>query len=188
VVECTALEMRHRCKPIGGSNPSLSATPSKTASKISDPLIHKGFRIGCAAGTQMVYALGTPKRHPESGICWFRKRVPDRLKNSAGKTEIKFSLRTRDPIVVRMRNLQAIVEIERKWADYTIAVVDAHGRAVSHLECKSSPGTEVERPRPAVLERKPATRFDPEAEPVGLRVVFEAYATEAELAAAGGRA
>jgi hypothetical protein len=26
VVECTALEMRHRCKPIGGSNPSLSAT------------------------------------------------------------------------------------------------------------------------------------------------------------------
>jgi hypothetical protein len=23
VVECAALEMRHRCKPIGGSNPSL---------------------------------------------------------------------------------------------------------------------------------------------------------------------
>jgi hypothetical protein len=131
----------------------------------------------------MVYALGTPKRHPESGICWFRKRVPHRLKNSAGKTEIKFSLRTRDPIVVRMRNLEAIVEIERKWA-----VVDAHGRAVSQLQCKGSPGTEVERPRPAVLVRKPATRFDPEAEPVGLRAVFEAYATEAELAAAGGRA
>jgi hypothetical protein len=27
VVECTALEMRRRCKPIGGSNPSLSANP-----------------------------------------------------------------------------------------------------------------------------------------------------------------
>jgi hypothetical protein len=26
VVDRTALEMRHRCKPIGGSNPSLSAT------------------------------------------------------------------------------------------------------------------------------------------------------------------
>jgi hypothetical protein len=25
VVECAALEMRHRCEPIGGSNPSLSA-------------------------------------------------------------------------------------------------------------------------------------------------------------------
>jgi hypothetical protein len=29
VVECTALEMRHRCKPIGGSNPSLSASPEQ---------------------------------------------------------------------------------------------------------------------------------------------------------------
>lgn len=27
VVECTALEMRHGCKPIGGSNPPLSAMP-----------------------------------------------------------------------------------------------------------------------------------------------------------------
>lgn len=26
MVECTALEMRHTCKGIGGSNPSLSAT------------------------------------------------------------------------------------------------------------------------------------------------------------------
>jgi hypothetical protein len=25
VVDCTALEMRHGCKPIGGSNPPLSA-------------------------------------------------------------------------------------------------------------------------------------------------------------------
>src|SRR4051794_19971030 len=30
VVECTALEMRHRCKPIGGSNPSLSANISSS--------------------------------------------------------------------------------------------------------------------------------------------------------------
>ena len=45
----------------------------------------------------MVTALGTPKRHPESGIYLFRKRVPERLKESVGKSEIKFSLRTRDP-------------------------------------------------------------------------------------------
>jgi hypothetical protein len=31
VVECTALEMRHRCKPIGGSNPSLSASHEQCA-------------------------------------------------------------------------------------------------------------------------------------------------------------
>src|SRR5664279_1693395 len=33
VLECTALEMRHRCKPIGGSNPSLSANKSQKCLK-----------------------------------------------------------------------------------------------------------------------------------------------------------
>src|SRR5450631_4060573 len=35
VVECTALEMRHRCKPIGGSNPSLSAKQSSHTSDLT---------------------------------------------------------------------------------------------------------------------------------------------------------
>ncbi len=39
MVECTALEMRHRCKPIGGSNPSLSATKSGNLfNKLAFPL------------------------------------------------------------------------------------------------------------------------------------------------------
>ena len=43
MVECTALEMRHRCKPIGGSNPSLSA---KLAEKY---LFFSAFRVGLYA-------------------------------------------------------------------------------------------------------------------------------------------
>jgi hypothetical protein len=46
----------------------------------------------------MVTALGTPKRHPKSGFYLFRKRVPEQLRESVGKREIKFSLRTRDPV------------------------------------------------------------------------------------------
>ena len=61
----------------------------------------------------MVCALGTPKRHPESGIYWFRKRVPERLKESVGKSEIKFSLRSRDPVVARIRNLEEMARLER---------------------------------------------------------------------------
>jgi hypothetical protein len=64
----------------------------------------------------MACALGTPKRRPESGIYWFRKRVPDRLRAKVGKSEIKFSLRTREPDVARLRNLEAMLEIERAWA------------------------------------------------------------------------
>src|SRR5665213_1155875 len=47
VVECNALEMRHRCKPIGGSNPSLSASSSKTASKIADLAASGRFSDRC---------------------------------------------------------------------------------------------------------------------------------------------
>jgi hypothetical protein len=45
----------------------------------------------------MVNAFGTPARHPQSGIYLFRKRVPERLQESVGKSEIKFSLHTREP-------------------------------------------------------------------------------------------
>jgi hypothetical protein len=38
VVECTALEMRHRCKPIGGSNPSLSANIIRHNKRLSKKL------------------------------------------------------------------------------------------------------------------------------------------------------
>jgi hypothetical protein len=50
VVECTALEMRHRCKPIGGSNPSLSATlvegPSTTLAECVCAAVFHGFVSG----------------------------------------------------------------------------------------------------------------------------------------------
>src|ERR1700710_1573569 len=54
VVECTALEMRHRCKPIGGSNPSLSATEAMISlEKISYQVFSRDFR-GLAAVTARV--------------------------------------------------------------------------------------------------------------------------------------
>jgi hypothetical protein len=65
----------------------------------------------------MVNALFTPKRHPESGIFLFRKRVPERLKDVVGKSEIKFSLQTRDPAVARIRNLEELARLERAWAE-----------------------------------------------------------------------
>jgi hypothetical protein len=85
----------------------------------------------------MVIALGTPKRHPESGIYWFRKRVPDRLRKSVGRAQIKFSLRTRDPQIARLRNLDAMLKLERAWAGHDIALIGAGGSPVAFFECKS---------------------------------------------------
>jgi hypothetical protein len=46
VVECTALEMRHRCKPIGGSNPSLSAILLKYNENIRFPMVDSRIASG----------------------------------------------------------------------------------------------------------------------------------------------
>jgi hypothetical protein len=87
----------------------------------------------------MVCALGTPKRHPESGIGWFRKRVPERLKESVGKSEVKFSLQTRDPVVARIRNLEEMARLERAWSGIDAAIVDGRGRPIARFECKAAP-------------------------------------------------
>src|SRR5690242_1494044 len=130
----------------------------------------------------MVIALGTPKRHPESGIYWFRKRVPDRLKESIGKSEIKFSLRTRDPVVARIRNLEEMARIERAWSGIGPAIVDARAPRIASLEYEDSSS------RLAAAEVEPVYRHaSPPLVPaveaaartaIPLRSVFESYSRE----------
>jgi hypothetical protein len=135
----------------------------------------------------MVHALGTPKRHPESGIYLFRKRVPERLKASVGKSEIKFSLQTRDPAIARIRNLEETVRLERAWSGIDVTLVDSLRGPVAHFECKSTVGTPVVAARDAATERADANPAAPAAEaapktPVPLRSIFASYAKEAALA------
>jgi integrase len=138
----------------------------------------------------MVCALGTPRRHRESGIYWFRKRVPDRLKAKVGKSEIKFSLRTRDPDIARLRNLEAMVEIERAWAGYDVVAVSAATRSVVPIQCKSVPPAASDGgDRQAVEVLRPGC-FDlpagagANAAGATLRSIFKSYTDEAELAPA----
>lgn len=137
----------------------------------------------------MVCALGTPKRHPESGIFQFRKRVPERLRESVGKREIKFSLQTRDPAEARLLNLEAMLRLERQWSGVDLVALDAGGRPLLHLQCKS-----VTPARPATVDHEttgPVTDlllFTPAATKsegvvMTLGAMFKAYANEAQLAA-----
>jgi integrase len=137
----------------------------------------------------MACAFGTPKRRPESGIYWFRKRVPDRLKAKVGKREIKFSLRTRDPDVARLRNLQAMVEIERAWAAYDLAGVRAAPRSVVPIQDNSTQSAVFMAGVSLTAETSqsgPDASTGPDANgaAASLRTIFESYAEEAELAPA----
>lgn len=144
----------------------------------------------------MVNALFTPKRHRESGIFQFRRRVPERLKDAVGKSEIKFSLQTRDPTVARIRNLEEMARLERAWAKIDGTLLENSERFASYLESEfarvpaadGEPAPDVvtdaaAAPTPAPAYQppvKPAADAAPK-EPAPLRLIFASYAKEAEL-------
>ena len=90
----------------------------------------------------MVHALGTPKRHP-GGIFLFRKRVPERLRGAVGKSEIKFSLQTRDPVVARIRNVEETARLERAWSEIDSIVAGVGRYARAGAAQSAGPGTEI---------------------------------------------
>ncbi len=73
MVECTALEMRHRCKPIGGSNPSLSAIVP-----LSCVLETQQHRPAASAFRSVISWLRTELlcQRDQSGMTYLRLVVP----------------------------------------------------------------------------------------------------------------
>jgi hypothetical protein len=61
--------------------------------------------------------MSRPQKHPNSGVYWLRKRVPDDLWALVGKREEKLSLGTRNPEEAKRRHAQALIEIEARWAN-----------------------------------------------------------------------
>lgn len=136
----------------------------------------------------MVHALGTPKRHPESGIYLFRKRVPERLRQAVGRREIKFSLRTRDPVVARIRNLEEAARLERAWSGIDAEFAGGRAQALARFERETASGimaVSVVEPAAIGADTPPAGSaavVAPPKTPIPLRPIFQAYAKEAQLA------
>ena len=65
----------------------------------------------------MALAMARPWKHPKTGIYWFRKRVPDRLRTVLGKSEEKFTLHTRDPIEAKRLHASATLEVDQRWSN-----------------------------------------------------------------------
>jgi len=59
--------------------------------------------------------MNHPWQHPDSGIYWYRKRVPERLKPSVGKMEERISLRTRDPEEAKIEFARVSLEVQERW-------------------------------------------------------------------------
>lgn len=73
----------------------------------------------------MRWRLSRPHKHPRSKNPWFRKVVPERLRERAGRTEIKISLGTDDPAEAQLRNAQLEVEWRNRFAGWDREIADA---------------------------------------------------------------
>ena len=65
----------------------------------------------------MTLAMSRPWKHPNSGVYWLRKRVPDDLRQVIGKSEEKRSLGTRNADEAKRRHAQALLELDARWAN-----------------------------------------------------------------------
>jgi len=79
--------------------------------------------------------MATPFRHPQSGIFWYRRRVPADLIQLVGRKEEEVSLRTRDPGEARAATIRVAGEVEARWANLRVGA-----RRVSHKEAVAIAG------------------------------------------------
>jgi hypothetical protein len=68
----------------------------------------------------MTLSMTRPWKHPDSGYYWFRKRVPDDLRNLIGKREERFSLGTRDPSEAKRLHVLKLAEVEERWSNLRV--------------------------------------------------------------------
>lgn len=64
----------------------------------------------------MVLQMTRPWKHPDSGIFYFRKRVPDAFRPRIKKAIVKVSLNTRDPAEAKRRHAEMALAVAEEWA------------------------------------------------------------------------
>jgi hypothetical protein len=65
----------------------------------------------------MILSMTRPWKHPDSGLYYFRKRVPKDLLNLIGKDEIRLTLGTRDPNEAKRLHTIKLAEVEERWSN-----------------------------------------------------------------------
>lgn len=73
--------------------------------------------------------IAQPFRHPDSGIYYLRRRVPDDLRHIIGRTEIRRSLNTRNHHQAKAAFASAYADSERLFSDARQGISIAHHKA-----------------------------------------------------------
>ncbi|BBF94337.1 DUF6538 domain-containing protein [Blastochloris tepida] len=63
----------------------------------------------------MALPMARPWKHPKTGVYYFRKAVPKRLRKLVGQREAKCSLGTKDPAKAKILHMQKAAEVAERW-------------------------------------------------------------------------
>lgn len=91
--------------------------------------------------------IAQPFRHPESGIYYLRRRVPDDLRSIIGKTEIRRSLNTRNHRQAKSAFATAYAESERQFMDAR------NGLHIATVQSNTPATVRTKHPQPSLVKR-----------------------------------
>jgi integrase len=64
----------------------------------------------------MVLSMSRPFKHPKTGVYYFRKVVPDDMREIVGKREVRISLKTKNPREAAVRHPEVATKVSSDWA------------------------------------------------------------------------
>jgi hypothetical protein len=65
----------------------------------------------------MVLQMPRPFKKPETGVYYLRRIVPEDIRAIIGKTEVRRSLKTKDPRTAARRFTEAAREVDKEWEE-----------------------------------------------------------------------
>jgi hypothetical protein len=71
----------------------------------------------------MVLRMATPWQHPESGIFYFRQRVPKSVQHVVGRSIEKISLRTRDHNEAKIAFARVSLQMQERWRQLAVGPI-----------------------------------------------------------------
>lgn len=81
----------------------------------------------------MVLRMASPWQHPDSGIFYFRQRVPDKVQEFVGRKIEKISLRTRDPNEAKAEFVRVAAIVHERWRNLSAGVRSLTEREAAYI-------------------------------------------------------
>jgi hypothetical protein len=69
----------------------------------------------------MVLSMSRPWKHPKTGVYYYRKVVPEAMRQLVGLVEVRKTLGTKDPRQAALRFTEVAAQVAAEWESFCVA-------------------------------------------------------------------